>query len=138
MSERLRLPYQPMQSTGGSIVYRPLLPLTLKLASTTQTVTALVDSGADVNVLPYRAGVALGAVWEDQRIAMQLSGNLANVEARGLLLDATVGDFSTVRLAFAWTQSESVPLILGQTNFFSVFNIFFYGKQRLFEIELAI
>ena len=99
MSERLRLPYQPMQSTGGSIVYRPLLPLTLKLASTTQTVTALVDSGADVNVLPYRAGVALGAVWEDQRIAMQLSGNLANVEARGLLLDATVGDFSTVRLA---------------------------------------
>lgn len=35
----------------------------------------------------------LGAVWEDQTVPIQLSGNLAQMESRGLVLSATVADF---------------------------------------------
>ncbi|GAB4521458.1 MAG: hypothetical protein OHK0046_32850 [Anaerolineae bacterium] len=52
----------------------------------------LVDTGADVNVLPYQLGVELGAQWSQQTIGLQLSGNLSNYEARGLIVQATVAD----------------------------------------------
>ncbi|GAP99242.1 hypothetical protein [Leptolyngbya sp. NIES-2104] len=39
-----------------------------------------------------------------------------------------------VRLAFAWTQSAQVPLILGQTNFFREFEICFERSRQTIEI----
>ena len=76
-------------------------------------------------VLPYPLGIEMGAVWEEQKVAIELSGNLARYEARGMILTATVGQFEPVRLAFAWTRSEEVPLLLGQANFFAEFDVCF-------------
>jgi hypothetical protein len=90
----------------------------------------LLDTGADVNVLPYRLGLELGGIWDDQQTALQLSGNLANYEARGIILRATVAHFPETRLAFAWTRAEDVPLILGQVNFFLEFDICFWLMCR--------
>ncbi len=91
----------------------PYLPFQLRNQTQAIMVTGLVDSGASVNVLPYSIGLQLGAVWEQQRVELELSGNLAAVEARGLLLTATVDSFPPVRLAFAWAYSDDIPLILG-------------------------
>ncbi|MGB7444397.1 MAG: hypothetical protein WA919_25315 [Coleofasciculaceae cyanobacterium] len=62
-------------------------------------VTGLVDTGASVNVLPYSVGVQLGAVWQEQMTSVSLAGNLAPVEARGLMVCAKIGSFSPVRLS---------------------------------------
>jgi hypothetical protein len=40
---------------------------------------ALLDTGVSVNVLPYRIGIELGAVWEEQTTSVILAGNLALV-----------------------------------------------------------
>ncbi|WP_152540390.1 hypothetical protein [Aphanizomenon flos-aquae] len=40
-------------------------------------VSGLLDTGSSVNVLPYEMGLALGAVWENQRLSLPLGGNLA-------------------------------------------------------------
>jgi hypothetical protein len=111
-----------------------MLPLTLQNQDRKREVSGLLDTGADVNVLPYRLGLELGAVWEDQRTAVQLSGNLANYEARGLILMAAVAQFPMRPLAFAWTQVEDIPLILGQVNFFMEFDVCFFRTQNIFEI----
>jgi hypothetical protein len=95
----------------------------------------LVDSGADVNVLPYSIGLELGASWDAQAISIQLSGNLAEHEARGLIVTASVGNFAPVRLAFAWTRTDNTPLILGQVNFFMAYDICFFRTDGLFEIR---
>jgi len=39
-----------------------------------------------------------------------------------------------VRLAFAWTRNNAVPVILGQTNFFLAFDVTFRRKRS--EVEL--
>ena len=52
-----------------------------------------------------------------------------------MLVQAVVGEFEPVQLAFAWTQAMNVPLILGQVNFFMEFNICFYRSQLQFEIS---
>jgi hypothetical protein len=77
----------------------------------------------------------LGAVWEEQTVPLRLTGNLAHYEARALLVFATVGRFPPVRLAFAWTLADEVPLILGQMNFFMEFDVCFYRSRQFFEVR---
>jgi hypothetical protein len=91
--------------------------------------------GATVNVLPYQVGCMLGAVWDDRPATMQLGGNLAPFPARPLVVSAIVGGFTPVRLAFAWTKAQEIPLILGQVNFFMQFDVCFYHRQRAFEVH---
>jgi hypothetical protein len=82
--------------------------------------------------------VELGAIWEEQRVVVPLSGNLAVFEARGLLLSAQIGPFPTVRLAFAWAITDAVPLLLGQQNFFLLFDVCFHRSRLFFEISSSI
>ena len=114
----------------------PYLPLTLELNGNTKQVFGLLDSGSTINVLPYKIGLELGAIWENQRIPLQLVGNLANYEARALFVNAQVKDFQPVELAFAWTSSEYATLILGQANFFSLFDVCFLRQDGEFEIKM--
>jgi len=85
---------------------------------------------------PYiEADPSLGAVWEHQTIPVQLSGNLADSDARAIILTGTVDQFSPVRLAFAWTRNNEVPVILGQVNFFMDFDVCFFRSRSIFEIK---
>ena len=114
----------------------PFLPLKLSRENETAEVLGLVDSGATINVLPYQVGLKLGAVWENQMRLSQLAGNLGNYESRGLILTAQIADFELVKLAFAWTKAENVPVILGQTNFFSLFDVCFFRQDNEFEMKM--
>jgi Aspartyl protease len=113
----------------------PKMPLTLTYRNSSINVSALLDTGASVNVLPYSMGIQLGAVWEEQTMAVTLAGNLASTEARGLLVSAQIGDLAPVRLVFAWSQSDNVPLLLGRMNFFLEFDVCFYRSQLIFEVR---
>lgn len=130
-----RFPYIEVDPSLGPASALPYLPITLQNGQEECTTTALVDSGAALNVLPYNTGLLLGAVWERQTVPVRLSGNLAASEARALLLTGTVPGFAPVRLAFAWSRSDSVPVILGQVNFFMEFDVSFFRSRLQFEIK---
>src|SRR5258708_6419931 len=128
-------PYLPMNLSAGPLGLMPLLPLRLEMPPHSAAVLGLLDTASAVNVLPYDVGVQLGAVWAHQTTSVQLTGNLASVPARGLLVSAIVGRFPPVRLAFAWAQTNTIPLILGQVNFFAEFDAFFSRASGIFEIK---
>ena len=113
----------------------PRLSLTLHYREQQVDAIGLVDSGATVNVLPYRVGLALGALWSAQRATLRLAGNLVHVPAQPLIVSASIADFAPAQLAFAWAQAEELPLILGQVNFFMVFEVCFFRAQSLFELR---
>jgi hypothetical protein len=115
--------------------FQPYLSITLTYHDQSRTVSSLLDTGATVNVLPYQVGLDLGAVWEQMSVPVQLTGNLAQFEARALIVSASVGRFAPVRLVFAWTQATNVPVLLGQVNFFMEFDVCFYRSQLAFEIR---
>ncbi len=119
----------------GEAAHLPYLPLELTLGAKSITVEGLVDSGSTINVLPYDVGIQLGAVWEQQTIPVQLTGNLAREEARALVVAARVGGFAPVKLAFAWTRLLSVPVILGQVNFFMEFDVCLFRSRGVFEVR---
>jgi len=120
-------------SSGRSSIL-PYLPLTLTNQKRSIEVMALLDTGASVNVLPCEIGLQMGAVWENQTLQIPLSGNLARSQSRGLVLSGRIARFPPVLLAFAWTQSTDVPVILGHMNFFAEFNVCFYRHQLAFEV----
>ena len=88
-----------------------------------------------MNVLPYEVGLELGAVWDRQTTTVRLTGNLANEPARVLVVMGAVGTLPAARLVFAWTRAPSVPVILGQVNFFMEFDVCFYRSRSLFEVK---
>lgn len=135
MENSQRYPFVASDADFGEAGFRPYLPITLNFKNNVVDALGLLDSGAMVNVLPNSIGVELGAIWNEQTTYLQLTGNLAQVEARVLLVDARVGAFPTVRLAFAWTKTDNVPLLLGQINFFREFNVCFYRSELAFEIS---
>lgn len=113
----------------------PRLPLILHTREHRVEAMGLVDSGATVNVLPYGLGLALGGLWHAQRATLRLAGHLAHVPAQPFIVSASIADFAPVQLAFAWTQAEDLPLILGQVNFFMVYEVCFFRVQSLFELR---
>jgi hypothetical protein len=129
-----QFPYVPRDPSLGQASLAPILPLTL-IGRQSVATDGLVDSGAAVNVLPYALGVQLGFDWERQSHSVELSGNLAAVEARVVVLSTGVGSFPPVRLAFAWAQTDGVSVILGQVNFFREFDVCFFGSRGLFELR---
>lgn len=131
-----RFPYVQVDTSLGAASALPYVPIKFTHGQQTITASALVDSGATLNVLPCNVGLQLGAVWEQQPVPVQLSGNLAAFEARALLLTGQVADFPPVRLAFAWSRNNNIPIILGQVNFFMEFDVFFSRSRLLFEISV--
>ena len=135
MLEGKRYSFIEKRNSQGVAINMPYVPLTLNYQNRSLEVMGLLDTGASVNVLPLDIGLQLGAVWEEQTTIIQLSGNRAGLEARGLVVSAIVNDFAPVLLAFAWTESRNAPLILGHTNFFAEFDACFYRFDLAFELR---
>ncbi len=129
-----RYPFISSDATLGEASFRPYLPFSLVHQQNSIPASALLDTGASVNVMPYLIGIQLGYEWERQTTALSLTGNLAQYEARVVLVEAIVGQFESVQLVFAWTQATNVPLILGQVNFFMEFDVCFYRSQLEFSV----
>lgn len=135
MVDAQRFPYKIIDSSLGMVDRMPYLPLTLSLDGQSLNTEGLLDTGASVNVLPYELGLQLGLTWEDETLSVLLAGNLARFEARAVIVEAQVSSFSTIDLAFAWTQAPNVPLILGQANFFFEFDVCFFRARSEFEVR---
>lgn len=116
----------------------PDLPIVLRYQTHWLSAVAPVDSGASISVLPYSLGAQLGFDWNAQKAHISLAGTLAHVGARGIVVDAAVGQLAPVRLALAWANSDQVPFLLGQFNFFQAFDVCFFRSRRVFEIRQPI
>lgn len=132
----MRYRYSTTNSSQNEFDSLPRIPLTLYHQTQSIEVVGLVDSGATINVLPYEAGLQLGAVWDEQKAIIQLAGNLGGQPAIPFFAMADIAGVGSVQLAFAWASRENIPVILGQTNFFLEFDICFYRSQLEFEVNL--
>ena len=135
MSGVVRMPYVDRDPSRPGTSLMPYAPVSFLLGAVALVEHALLDTGAAVNVLPWRTGVALGFDWNALASDVNLSGNLANAPAKIVALRVQLGALPPTRLAFAWTKSDAVPVLLGQVNFFSEFDVCFHRKQGYFEVR---
>ena len=86
-------PFINADTALGEAGFRPYLPISLTNQQLSVTTSALLDTGATVNVLAYLVGIELGCTLERQTISLNLTGNLAQYEARVLLLQIEIRSF---------------------------------------------
>jgi len=130
-----RFSFTQADSRYGDASLMPLLPLQLVYRDQSVSTTGLLDTGATVNVLPYRVGLELGAAWNDSDSPIRLTGNLAHFDAHALVVRTVVAEYQPVNLIFAWTRAENAPLILGHVNFFAEFDVCFFRSRLSFEVQ---
>lgn len=135
MADRLVFPYVVNRQYVRDERARPFLPIALSNQERRVQTLALVDSGADLNVLPYEVGVKLGGIWDAQPRMFGVSGVVGQLASRGLVVDVAIGNWPVVNMGFAWTRETDVPVILGQISFFSHFNVCFLRSSQQFELE---
>jgi len=127
-----RFKYTVIDDNPNSLM--PRLQMALQNRGRSVDVIGLLDTGAAVNVLPYH----VGAVWEKQNIVVPLTGNLRQFEARGLIVNAFHPQLTSnkpIELVFAWTTSDNAPILLGQMNFFAMFDVCFFRAEHAFEVR---
>ena len=135
MNNAERFPVIATDAALGAASLSPYLPLSLSHEDRIIEVSGLLDTGASVNVMRFSIGLDLGADWDQLTTSLDLTGNLAQYEARALMVTCVVRGFEPVRLVFAWTKATEVPMIIGQVNFFMEFDICFYRSQLTFDIR---
>ena len=81
MPEPQQFPYIEIDPSLGAASALPYVPLSLEYQGYVTSVSALVDSGAALNVLPYDVGVQLGATWGEQTIPVQITSKFSRVRA---------------------------------------------------------
>jgi hypothetical protein len=133
----MKVRYSTIDPGQNELDSLPWLSLVLRKGDKIVSASGLLDTGATVNVLPYRLGLQLGGVWDSRKPVIHLAGNLVNTEAQPLLAMGEIGAFPPVKLAFAWTLSDEFPLILGQMNFLMTFDVCFYRSRLEFEVKPA-
>ena len=105
MAQAEVFPFVVTDPAFGEASRLPHMPITLQLQGPSLSVSALLDTGSAVNVLPYELGLQMGAVWDRQTTTVRLTGNLANEPARVLTALGTV-----VRcLRLGWFSLGLVP-----------------------------
>jgi hypothetical protein len=113
----------------------PIIPMKLSRGRVTIDVDGLVDSGADVSVLPFSIGRQFGVDWNSLPSGSTVGGAAGTVPSKFFALTGLLAHFPPVQLIFAWVQTDNVPLILGQTNFFLEFDVCFFRSQNYFQIQ---
>ena len=120
----------------GALYGKPLVKIALSHDGHEIPVSALVDSGATISILPYETGRQLGFVWEEQTIPLHLGGPLKDLPAVAVLVDGHIPGLPETPLVMAWVAETEYPIrpILGQVNLFQQFKITFEGYTNTFDI----
>jgi len=129
-----RFPYTPIPPFS---VGMPVVDVQLTHKTCSIVTSALVDSGAAMNLLPFECGEQLGFVWEEQLLPLPMGGFLTKAKAFAVPVTLTIDPFPPIELAFAWTNVPETKLrvLLGQINFFQYFKVTFTAYEQHFEIS---
>lgn len=128
----IHIPTLPDWTSG-----RPLVDIQLYHAGYELTVPVLVDSGADISMMPYDIGLELGFIWEEQTYPIDLGGMMRGVPAFAVLVRGEIAGLPEKALVFAWAQKSSSEcrFVLGQMNFFQQYKVTFEGYKNTFDIS---
>jgi len=114
-------------------VLKPIIPVTIGGAEQSVGVSMLLDSGADLSLIPYSVGKAIGLELDmENRSEVQGIGEgsipyiLSQVRIK-------IGDVET-SVRVGWALIEEVPLILGRLDVFQQFS----AEFREFENKIIL
>jgi len=127
---RIEFPFIEEKSNLIPIILRPVARVKIKGEFDEITLEMYVDSGADITLLPYSVGIALGFKIQNEEEIKTLGGvGGSRIPVVIRKVKMKIGD-KEFEARVAWCLSENVPLILGRLDVFDKFKITFDQKAR--------
>ncbi len=123
--------YQEEYSDKFGAILRPVAPIliTNRLKSNKFILaTMYIDSGADVTMIPLKAGEVLGFTYDTEKIFHMhgISGSLPCILEKAKL---KIGD-KLIYADITWALTDKAPFLLGRRNVFKNFKITFYEDEK--------
>jgi hypothetical protein len=132
----IEFPFKKVLSKNLGEIARPIIPVTIRGPRRSVQVSMLLDSGADISLLPYAIGSAIGLEVDLDR-RREIHG-IGEGGVAYILSDVTlgIGDYETPARV-GWSLIEEVPPILGRLDIFQQFSIeFIEFREREGQIVL--
>ena len=134
--------FRPVLSRNLGIIYKPYARATLIHKEGSDHVeriieeTFLIDSGADITVIPHRVGIELRFPSVKQEELQPLGGISGSILVAYRQVEMEIGDYRFF-CKIAWAQTDSIPFILGRLDVFDEFNVELRQKERVTFFERA-
>lgn len=119
----IEFPWRPYKSIVGTI-YRPMAIVELRGPSRSIPSRMLIDSGADISIIPFAIGEHLGFRRMDGEPELDIYQGGRRVSCLIRQVEMTIGEFSFTA-PVAWSQVFDAPRILGRYGVFQHFSIEF-------------
>ena len=109
-------------------IWRPVIPVKLRNQDNILSCEVLVDSGADITLIPKRVGTYLGFTLTNEEEIKELYG-IGEGAAPFLIREVfiKIGNIEK-QIRVGWALIEEIPILLGRLDLFNLFDIKF--KQR--------
>lgn len=123
--------YQEEYSDKFGKIFRPVAPILIIYKEKSIFATMYIDSGADVTMIPFRAGKDLGFIYKPEKIFKMrgISGSLSCSLEKAVL---GIGD-RRFNVDITWALSDGAPFLLGRRHIFDKFRIIFEeAKKKIF------
>jgi len=123
--------YQEEDSVKFGKILRPIGVVTLSTDEKAIQVAMYIDSGADVTMIPLRAGNDLGFKYDPSKI-FQMSGIAGSLPCILQKAEVTIGN-KKLLADITWALSDDAPFLLGRKDIFRFFRITFDENKEKIE-----
>jgi len=123
--------YQEEYSDKFGKILRPIALVTLSANQKSLQATMYIDSGADVTMIPRRAGNDLGFKYDPKKI-FQMSGIAGSLPCILQKAEVTIGK-QKLLADITWALSDEAPFLLGRKDIFKFFRIIFDEAKKKIE-----
>jgi hypothetical protein len=130
----IRHEFREEESSLGKVL-RPVADVILEKDELRVEIPMYIDSGADVSMVPFRFGKALGFKQEEKDIIRELKG-ISGAGIPYILKEVTlVLNGESLKVRIAWALVEEVPMLIGRMDIFNKFRIIFDEKNGWIDFE---
>lgn len=122
------------ESSEGKVILRPVADVIIHANKLSVEAARYIDSGADMTLIPFRFGKALGFVQHVAEAIKHMHGIAGSIPYLSRKVKLQLGS-DIFEAEIAWALIEEVPALLGRQNVFDRYEITFKQKKILFKEE---
>jgi hypothetical protein len=123
------------ERSGLGLVLRPIAEVILEKDGFAVEIPMYVDSGADVSMIPFRFGRALGFKQEREDTIQEIKG-VSGAGVPYILKEVTlVLNGKRLKVKMAWALVEEVPMLMGRMGIFDKFRVVFDERNGWIDFE---
>jgi len=130
----IRQRFRKEKSSLG-VVLRPIAEVILKNGDFAVEIPMYIDSGADISMIPFHFGRALGFKQEENDTIQEIKG-VSGAGVPYILKEATlVLNGKRLKVRIAWALVEEVPMLMGRMDIFDKFRVIFDERNGWIDFE---